>query len=120
MRSHHEKDLSHLLPVYDKVDMHFGSYTWSPFVLCTLNAGIVAMEVTAGSFDVLFNIVQAQMKVVYKPKKLRRLTLIKESSRAKTTPKVRAGKKKVTAKQVLDEDEAESCISRKRSSSEDS
>ena len=87
------------------------------------------MEVTAGNFDVLFNIVQAQIAELHgrpcravspKRKKQRGLTLIKESSRAKKTPKVRAGKKKVTAKQVPHEDEVESCISLKRSSSEDS
>ena len=41
--------------------MGFGSYPWSPFVLLTPKASNVAMEVTAGNFDVLFDIVQAQI-----------------------------------------------------------
>ena len=48
-RSHHRKGLSHLLLVCEKADMGFGSYPY------------VAMEVAAGDFDVLFNIVQAQI-----------------------------------------------------------
>jgi hypothetical protein len=60
-RSHHKSDVSSWLPVCGAVDMSIGTSPWSPVCLFEPAAANVCMEVTAGNFQMLFDIVHAQL-----------------------------------------------------------
>ena len=60
-RSHHQSTLKSWLPICGPVDMSIGTSPWSPVCLFEPAAANVCMEVTAGNFQMLFDIVHAQL-----------------------------------------------------------